>query len=147
MSASLWQQLLLEPEGLGDEASYAAWFDTVARRLLCGCRLMVGSEAHRFTEVEFYYHGGGHLDLFTHRDPIQRETGLWYFHRTGGVYRGGSFKGFDLTFGGHGAFGGVLIRGIEQDEGPLVDGPSLCVDHLLRRTEAADVASLDEAIA
>jgi 3-methyladenine DNA glycosylase Mpg len=146
MSASRWRQLLLEPEGLNDDTAHAAWFDAVARRLLCGCRLMVGSEPHRFTEIEFYYHGGPHLDLFTHRDPIQKETGQWYFHRTAGVYRGGSFKGHDLTFGGPGAFGGVLIRGIEQDDGPLIDGPSLCVDHLLARTEAPTVATLDEAI-
>jgi hypothetical protein len=132
---------------LQDEAGYPAWFDAVARRLLCGCRLMVGSEPHRFTEVEFYYHGRAHLDMFTHRDPIQKGTGLWYFHRTAGVYRGGSFKGLDLTFGGKDAFGGVLIRGIEAEDGPtLIDGPSLSVDHLLARTEAADVATLDAAI-
>src|SRR5262249_54098830 len=39
------------------------------------------------------------------------------------------------------------IRGLERPDGELVDGPSLCVDHLLARTEAADVAALDEAIA
>jgi hypothetical protein len=145
MSMSQWQQLLLEPEPLEGDAGFEAWFDAVARRLLCGCRLMVGAEPHRFTEVEFYYHGPTHPDTFTHRDPIQRGTGLWYFHRTNGVYRGGSFKGFDLTFGGSGAFGGVLIRGVES-ESVLVDGPSLSVDHLLARTGKATVAALDEAI-
>jgi hypothetical protein len=147
MSESRWQQLLTEPGELKDDAAHEAWFDQVARRLLCGCTFLVGSEPHRFTEIEFYYHGGAHLDPFTHRDPVQKSTGLWYFHRTGGVYRGGSFKGFDLTFGGPGAFGGVLIRGIEEEPGALIDGPSLSVDHLLARTEAADVATLDEAIA
>lgn len=146
MSRAEWERLLLEPDGLADEVAHAGWFDLVARRLLCGCRLMVGEVPHRFTEIEFYYHGGGHLDLFTHRDPIQKATGRWYFHRTNGVYRGGSFKGMDLTFGGPGAFGGVLIRGIEQEDGPLVDGPSLCVDHLLRTTDAPSVAALDEAL-
>jgi hypothetical protein len=141
-----WQTLLHEPDGLAGSDNLAGWFDEVAQRLLNGTRLLVGGEPHRFTEVEFYYHGGAHLDTFTHRDPIQRSTGRWYFHRTRGVYRGGSFKGFDLTFGGSDAFGGVLIRGIETDEGALVDGPSLCVDHLLKRTEAADVATLDAAI-
>jgi hypothetical protein len=145
MSASRWQELLTEPGELTGDATYEAWFDQIARRLLCGCTFLVGSEPHRFTEIEFYYHGGAHLDPFTHRDPIQKHTGLWYFHRTGGIYRGGSFKGFDLTFGGQGAFGGVLVRGLEQD-GELIDGPSLSVDHLLARTEAPDVATLDEAI-
>jgi hypothetical protein len=146
MSASRWQQLLTEPGDLKDDAAHEAWFDEIARRLLCGCTFLVGSEPHRFTEIEFYYHGGAHLDPFTHRDPIQKSTGLWYFHRTGGVYRGGSFKGFDLTFGSQQAFGGVLIRGMEHDDGELIDGPSLSVDHLLSRTEANDVATLDEAI-
>jgi hypothetical protein len=141
-----WEALLLEPQGLDQADDLLGWFDAIAARLLTGTRLLVGSEPHRFTEVEFYYHGGGHLDPFTHRDPIQREVGRWYFHRTRGVYRGGSFKGFDLTFGGTGAFGGVLIRGLEKPDGTLVDGPSLCVDHLLARTEARDVATLDEAI-
>ena len=117
MSISPWPQLLLATETLEDDRAYTPWFDAVARRLLCGCRVMVGGEPHRFTEIEFYYHGGTHLDPFTHRDPIQKSTGLWYFHRTNGVYRGGSFKGVDLTFGGPGAFGGVLIRGIEAEGG------------------------------
>jgi hypothetical protein len=71
-----------------------------------------------------------------------------------GTYRSGSFKGLDLTFGDGEAFAGILIRGIEglpdaADVAPegLIDGPSLCVDHLLAVTGAADVASLDRAIA
>jgi 3-methyladenine DNA glycosylase Mpg len=146
MSESRWRELLLEPQGLTDDLAHERWFDEIAKRLLCGTRLMIGSEPHRYTEIEFYYHGAPHLDVFTHRDPIQKGTGLWYFHRTAGVYRGGSFKGHDLAFGGPGAFGGVLIRGIEQEDGPLIDGPSLCVDHLLARTEAVTVAELDAAI-
>ena len=146
MSASRWQQLLTEPGEMKDDTAHEPWFDEIARRLLCGCTFLVGSEPHRFTEIEVYYHGGAHLDPFTHRDPIQKYMGLWYFHRTGGIYRGGSFKGLDLTFGGPSSFGGILIRGIEQDDGVLIDGPSLTVDHLLARTEAANVATLDEAI-
>src|SRR5262245_57733528 len=144
---SEWAVLLVEPDGLFDDAGWDAWFVSIAERLLRGTRVWVGGEPHRFTEIEFYYHGGAHPDTFTHRDPIQRETGLWYFHRTNGVYRGGSFKGHDLTFAGPGAFGGILIRGLEQPNGELVDGPSLSVDYLLARTGQATVASLDEAIA
>jgi 3-methyladenine DNA glycosylase Mpg len=145
MSMAQWQALLLEPDDLGE--AHPAWFAAVARRLLCGSRLLAAGVPHRFTEVEFYYHGGVHPDPFTHRDPVQRGTGLWYFHRTHGVYRGGSFKGFDLTFGGPGAFGGVLVRGLEPEGGGLIDGPCLCVDHLLARTQHATVAQRDEAVA
>jgi len=88
-----------------------------------------------------------HPDPFTHRDPLLRARGRWYFHRTGGTYKGGSFKGIDLTFGDGEAYGGVLIRGLERPDGTLVDGPSLCVDHLLAACGVASVAALDATIA
>jgi hypothetical protein len=147
MSSRQWQALLLEPDRLDGDNDFAAWFDNIARRMLCGCRLLVAGQAIRLTEIEMYYHGGSHLDPFSHQEAITKNTGRWYFHRTSGVYRGGSFKGLDLSFGGPEAFGGILIRSFETDDGTLVDGPSLCVDYLLSRTGKATVALLDEAIA
>jgi hypothetical protein len=137
-----WEALLDRPDGAAED-----WFTRIAERLLNGARLVAGGEEHRFVEVEFYYHGEGHPDPFTHRDPLQLECGRWYFHRTRGTYRSGSFKGLDLTFGDGEAFGGVLIRGLETAGEALIDGPSLCVDHLLDATGAANVAALDRAIA
>jgi hypothetical protein len=140
-----WRSLLLQP--LFDCAtSLEDWFSAIATHLLNGVRLMVGTAAHRLTELEFYYHTEGHLDPFAHRDPIQRDCGRWYFHRSHGVYRNGSFKGLDVTFGGVDSFAGILIRSLETPEGKLVDGPSLCVDYLLAKTGFASVASLDQAI-
>jgi hypothetical protein len=76
--------------------------------------------AHRFEEIEFYCHSGIHQDPFAHCNPIQQSFGKWYafvsfnclalhfnswnfffryFHRNGNNYRGGSYKGVDLTFG------------------------------------------------
>jgi 3-methyladenine DNA glycosylase Mpg len=118
----------------------------MAEQLLNGLRLVVGRQPHRLVEIEFYYWSKSHPDPFTHRDPIQFHIGHWYFHRTRGVYRGGSFKGLDLTFGQDDASGGVLIRGLETPEGKRIDGPSLCVDHLLDAAGAATVAELDRAI-
>ncbi len=141
-----WPTLLRKPE-TPDEDAIDRWFSRIAGRLLNGARLVVAGKAYRFVEVEFYYHADAHPDPFTHRDPLQKTCGRWYFHRTRGVYRGGSFKGFDLTFGDGTAFGGVLIRGLETPDGTLIDGPCLCVDHLLVRTKKGDVASLDAAIA
>jgi hypothetical protein len=143
---SNWPTLLRCPDSPSESNDLSEWFTAIAARLLDGCRLMVAGQPHRFVEVEFYYCGEGHPDKFTHRDPLQRESGRWYFHRTRGVYRGGSFKGFDLTFGDGTAFGGVLIRGLEASDGSLIDGPSLCVDHLLRTTGHATIAPLDQAI-
>lgn len=126
---------------------FAPWFAEVAARLLNGVDFLVGGEPYRFAEVEAYYYGEGHRDPFAHRDPLQRQNGRWYFHRTAGEYRGGSFKGVDLTLGDGQATFGVLVRSVVAPDGTLIDGPSLTVDHLLAKTSAPDVATLDRAIA
>jgi hypothetical protein len=122
-----------------------AWFTRIAQRMLNDVRLIVAGQAHRFVEIEFYYWSKTHPDPFAHRDPIQYQIGHWYFHRTHGVHRGGSFKGLDLTFGDGDSSGGVLIRGLEKPDYTLVDGPSLCVDYLLRATGMATLAAFDRA--
>ena len=129
-----------------DDAHYAEWFAALAERLLNACNLVVAGDCYRFAELEMYFSGGPHPDLFAHRDPLQLEDGRLYFHRTCGEYRGGSFKGLDLTFGNLTAHFGVLVRTIVAPDGTLVVGPSLTVDHLLARTQAAGVAVLDGVI-
>jgi hypothetical protein len=119
----------------------------LGHRLLNGVRLVAAGEPYRLVEVETYYHSEDHPDPFSHRDPIQLECGRWYFHRTGGIYRSGSFKGLDVTFGDGAAYGGILFRGFETPEGRLIDGPSLLVDHLLKKTGNRTVASLDLSLA
>ncbi len=141
-----WSAVLARPADLRDD-TFDTWFDVIAEHLLNRARLVAGGSPHRFTEVEFYYHAPDHPDAFAHRDPLQKECGRWYFHRTGGVLRGGSFKGLDLTFGDGSAHGGVLIRGFEAADGTLIDGPSLCVDRLLDCTGATSLAQLDRAVA
>lgn len=141
-----WPALLRKPNG-PDDAALDRWFVRIADRMLNAARLVVSGQPHRLVEVEFYYHAAGHLDPFSHRDSLQRTCGRWYFHRTHGVYRGGSFKGIDLTFGDAGAFGGILIRGLEAPDGTLIDGPSLCVDRLLALCQVKSVAALDAVMA
>lgn len=84
-----------------------------------------------------YYSGGTHPDLFAHRDPVQLEDGRWYFHRTRGECRGGSFKGLDIALGDGTAYFGILIRAVAKPDGTLLDGPCVTVDHLLARTNTA----------
>lgn len=141
-----WTSLLSRPDNFEDGAVSMAWFTKIASRLLEGCRLHVGGETRRFTEIEFYYFGDGHEDIFAHKDEVQQEMGRWYFHKSRGTYRGGSFKGLDISFGSEGAFAGVLLRGLEKPDGDLVDGPSLLVDHLLDKAGYDTVAELDKAI-
>lgn len=123
-----------------------AKFDTLARQLMGPSRLMIGGEPHRIVELEFYLNSPHHPDPFTHCDPLQQEFGRWYFHRSGGTYRNGSFKGFDLTFGTPESYAGILVRSLDTPEGQLINGPSLCVDHLLRKTGAGHVAELDRTL-
>jgi len=85
---------------------------------------------HRLTELEFYYCGDKHQDIFTHQDDLQKSSGNWYFHKSGSGYKGGSYKGLDITFGQNG-FGGILIRAIESMNGEYIEGPSTVVDHIL----------------
>ncbi len=138
-----WPTLLRAPENadLLDD-----WFASLAARLLLGSKLLVAGRDHRLVEVELYYWSTAHADPFAHRDPLQSQTGQWYFHRAHGVYRGGSFKGLDLTFGQGESSGGILLRGLETPAGSLIDGPSLCVDYLLGATGTTAVAELDRAI-
>jgi hypothetical protein len=140
--------------------AHLANFAHLADALLNRHELMVAGHAHRLSEVEFYWHSPAHPDPFVHAHPLQLTGRRWYFHRVGmrnhapsndapGGYRGGSFKGVDLTCGDGRHYGGVLIRAIEPIHAPgqLIEGPSLVVDHLLRTTGHASVAALDQASA
>jgi hypothetical protein len=131
---------------LGAPGAAEAWFHEIARRLLGPCRLRVAGALRRLVEIEFYFDSAEHPDPFTHRSPDQATSGHWYFHRAGASFRGGSFKGLDLTFGGDTAHGGILIRSLETAEGGLIVGPSLSVDHLLVATGMSSVAALANAI-
>lgn len=143
---SAWTNLFDQPAAQARDRQWEAWFAALAQQLLNAIDLFVAGEPYRFAELEFYYRSADHPDPFTHGDPLQRERGRWYFHRTGGVYRGGSFKGLDLTCGDGEAYGGILIRSIAPAEGDVIDGPSLCVDHLLARTGQPTVAALAQLI-
>jgi hypothetical protein len=140
-----WTDLLQKPARLTDRTA-ANWFAGIADHLLNRTRLVIAGISHRLIEIEFYYRGPGHEDPFTHGDPIQSNRGRWYFHKTAGAYRGGSFKGIDVTFGEGPGRGGILFRGMENPDGTIIDGPSLLVDRLLRLCGKTTVAELDEAI-
>ncbi|MCA9175591.1 MAG: hypothetical protein KDB14_13995 [Planctomycetales bacterium] len=121
----------------------------VARSLLTETRLNACGSVARIVEIELYCCSDAAPDPFAHCHPLQGETGRWYLHRVGAGYRGGSFKGIDITFGADGGFGGVLIRGLEVCGGKtsqIVDGPSLCVDWLMRAAGVSSPRELDERV-
>lgn len=133
-------------DGTAIEVVVDRWGARVAEVLLHHTALVAGGVAHRLREVEIYLRAPFHFDPFAHAHPVQQVAGGWYFHRAGVGYRGGSFKGLDLSCGAPGVFGGVLIRSVEA-MGALVDGSCNTVDHLLRLTGLASVAALDAVIA
>ncbi len=139
-------ELSARPKTVTDDAHFAPWFATIAHRLLNEADFVVAGQRYRFAELEMYYSGWGHSDLFAHRDPVQLEDGRWYFHRTRGEYRGGSFKGLDLALGDGASFFGILIRTVVAADGTMLDGPCVTVDHLLAKTKTASVAALDSLI-
>lgn len=133
----------LVPDPALDESAYPPAFRRMAELLLNGVTVMISGEPHRFTEIEVYWNGAAHPDSFTHGDAMQRELGRWYFHRSGEEYRGGTYKGLDIAVGREDVHAGLLIRGLERQDGsPPIDGPCMCADHILARTGQPSVRSL-----
>ena len=132
-----------KPAHITTDEHHAPWFAELTSTLMNRCDFVVAGERYRFAELEVYYSGGTHSDLFAHRDPVQLEDGRWYFHRTRGEYRGGSFKGLDVALGDGTSYFGILIRTVVRPDGTLLDGPCVMVDHLLAQTKTASVAALD----
>jgi hypothetical protein len=127
----------------GERVDFAAWFARVAETLLNHCDFLVNGTPFRIAELEMYYHGDGHRDPFAHAHPLQRQAGKWYFHRTGNSYRGGTFKGLDLSLGDGAATFGLLFRTIVDPNGEAISGPSRIVDYLLKLSGCTSVKELD----
>lgn len=139
---------LLSPvtDGLG--GSYTEQSATLLEmigKLINGWDLDIAGHRHRFVELEAYVHGPGHEDPYTHGDEGQRSSGVWYFHRKGGTYKAGSFKGMDLACGcgEKGVLGGLLVRSVcDCATGEFTEGPSLVVDRILKLNGKASIADL-----
>lgn len=132
-------QEILKQENLDMPVNRNKTFGLMAEKLFNQYALFINYKPFRLTEIEFYYHHPeAHPDPFVHRDVLQREMGVWYFHKTGANYRSGTFKGMDITFGNESipTFGGILIRAVEEIDPPenYIYGPSKCVDMVLRET-------------
>lgn len=106
---------------------------------------------YRIAELEYYFHSSSHPDPFVHIDEHQKHWLGWYFHRQNGKsYKGGTYKGLDITIGDssttaadRGA-GGLLIRAIvDAETGEVTQGPCRVVHTLLQRESSiAELVSL-----
>lgn len=80
-------------------------FDQIAQSLFNDYRLKVNDAYYRLLDIEFYYYSEEHhKDVYTHKHEQQLKSGKWYFHGSG----------LDLTIGGNGHHGGILIRAIAK---------------------------------
>lgn len=126
----------------------------LCRALLTRGVLHAGAARYRITELECYHRDAAAWpDPFTHGAALQLTAARWYFHRAGTAYRGGTYKGLDVTCGvaRTRTHGGLLLRGLQRlpdDDGTSsssnsesnVDGPCLCVERILAETGHASIA-------
>ena len=131
---SVSERLRVDHQGFADLAAY----------LLNDVVLHISGHPHRMVEIEFYLYSTEHPDPFTHCDPQQLTVDSWYFHRQNGKgYKGGSFKGLDITFGAEDVHGGIIIRSIQSlADKSLVEGPCLVVNRILELTAQDSIANL-----
>eukprot|EP00438_Fugacium_kawagutii_P019613 Skav232786 [mRNA] locus=scaffold614:202164:202508:- [translate_table: standard] len=79
--------------------------------------------------------------FITVTDLRQASCGVWYFHKKGGTYKSGSFKGMDLACGDKegNVFAGLLLRAVIDPSDKLIEGPCLVVDKILELNGCLDV--------
>jgi len=97
-------------------------FEEKARELLDKKGIEVDGRVYEIYEIEFYFHSEDHPDPFVHCHADQLTDDCWYFHKQSHNYRGGTFKGLDLTFGGEANYGGILIRFIQPYGEEVIEG-------------------------
>lgn len=105
-------------------------FDAMSNALMNKCVISVGAKQYRITELEFYYFNDvDHIDLYAHKHEMQQEFAKWYVHGSG----------VDITFGDSDAFGGILIRGMQDvATESFISGPLNILNTFLSDIENAD---------
>lgn len=130
-----------------NQNTYGERFSRLANELINKYVLCVNKTNFRISEIEFYLHTDDHLDIYTHRDIDQKTPCQWYFHKKGGSYKAGTYKGMDITFGflnklGD-TYGGILIREIQNmDTLKYISGPCCTVDEILKTAGHNTIESL-----
>lgn len=117
-------------------------FHRIATKLFSKYTLRINNHAYQIAEVEFYLNCDIHPDSFTHSHKDQATCNQWYFHKIGDSYKGGTYKGLDMTFGNEG-YGGILIRSLlclETDT--YIEGPCKVVNLILELTGKNSIADL-----
>lgn len=120
-------------------------FANMAAAIMGSFALEIKGERYFIKELEMYLYSSEHEDPTVHRNPDQKIFGGFYFHKfANGSYKGGTYKGLDITFGREDTYFGILIRSIQKPGSKIVSGPCCCVNELLEasgRTTVAELAS------
>ena len=110
----------------------------ISGKILNQTILISNKKKYRICEIEFYLRCDNHKDEYTHCNDDQLNYGSWYFHKFGnGSYKGGTFKGLDITLGNSkNKYAGILIRSIYDIKNKkMICGPSNLVTELLKQHE------------
>ena len=106
------------------------YFRTLACDIINNSQIQVAGVNLDIAELEIYYHTKDHPDPYVHQHLDQLTHNCWYFHKQSRSYRGGTFKGLDMTFGDTKSHGGILIRSVVHN-GNLIEGPCKTVNLIL----------------
>lgn len=112
----------------------------LAKRFLSTTFKLPGLPEFTLAEIEVYPDD----DPYTHGHPDQLLAGpnKFYFHRASkspsAKYKGGTYKGLDITFDYKGRVGGVLIRSVIS-KGAFIEGPCKVVDFLLTESGSENI--------
>lgn len=109
--------------------------------------LNAGKNKYRLCELEAYIFNENHDDIFTHKSNEQTIKDIWYFHKKGGTYKSGTYKGLDICRPINGGYGGILIRSIMNlENGDFIEGPCCVVNEILRSCSKRNISELVENI-
>lgn len=118
----------------------------LAKYLLFDTHIVVNNNNYRMLEIELYICNDIHYDIFTHCHKEQKNMLTWYFHQMSDKehsYKGGTYKGVDITCGYHNGYGGILIRSImDEENGNVIEGPCKVVNEILDKTVNDNIRTL-----
>lgn len=110
----------------------------LAKYLLFETHIVVNGHNYRMLEIELYICNKTHNDIFTHCHKEQKNMLTWYFHQMSEKdhsYKGGTYKGMDITCGIDNGYGGILIRTImNETDNTVIEGPCKVVNEILSKT-------------
>ena len=119
-------------------------FIELAKYIMLETHIKTNNDEYRIIEMELYICNDKHKDIFTHQHSMQKTMLNWYFHQMSeksGSYKGGTFKGLDISCGFDEGYGGILIRAVlNESTNQVIEGPCNVVNELLKSTKSQSIS-------